>query len=84
MFALKGKELIKTKIMLNNTIMEQVVNFNYLEYQLGSNANYDLEIKLQRSNYICVKIKRKLLNETPRDNPKILQISSSNISLIWQ
>jgi hypothetical protein len=29
--ALREKELIKTKIMINNTASEQVTNFNYAE-----------------------------------------------------
>jgi hypothetical protein len=33
---LKGKELIKTKIMINKNIIEQVTSFNYLGCQLGS------------------------------------------------
>jgi hypothetical protein len=35
--ALKGKELIRAKIVINNNIIEQVTNCNYLGCQLGSN-----------------------------------------------
>jgi hypothetical protein len=34
--------------MTNNTIIEQFINFNYLERQFGNNRNYDLQKKLQR------------------------------------
>jgi hypothetical protein len=51
--ALKGKELIKAKIIINNTITEQFTNFNYLECQFGSNRNYYLPKKLQRFNHPC-------------------------------
>jgi hypothetical protein len=31
---LKGKELIKARILINNNIIEQVTNFNYLGYKI--------------------------------------------------
>jgi hypothetical protein len=50
-------------MMINNSITEQVSNFNYLGRQLGSNRYYVLRNKLQRFNYLCGKIKRALLNK---------------------
>jgi hypothetical protein len=51
--ALKGKEVIKVKIMIDNTITEQFTNFNYPECQFGSNTGYYLPKKLQRFNHLC-------------------------------
>jgi hypothetical protein len=45
--ALKGKELIRAKIVINN-ITEQVTNSNYVGCHLSSNRNHDLQNKLQR------------------------------------
>jgi hypothetical protein len=43
--------------VINNNIIEQVTDFNYLGCQLGSNRNHDLQNKLQRFNYLYVTIK---------------------------
>lgn len=61
---LKEKELITTEIMLNNTITEQVTNFNYLGCLMGTNRNYCLQNKLQGFDYLCEKIKCTLFNKT--------------------
>jgi hypothetical protein len=63
----EGKELIKAKIMINNDIIEQVTNFNYLGCQLGSNRNYDLQNKLQKSSHLCRTIKWALLNKSQQE-----------------
>jgi hypothetical protein len=65
--ALKGKKLIRAKIVINKDIIEQVTNFNYLGCQLGSNRNHDLQNKLQRLNYLCATIKHTLLNTAQQD-----------------
>lgn len=54
-------------MMINNTITEQVSNFNYLGRQLGTNRYYVLQNKLQRFNYLCGTIKRALLNKRQRE-----------------
>jgi hypothetical protein len=46
-FALKAKELIMAKIVINNNLIEQNTNFNYLGRQLGNNRNYNLQNKLE-------------------------------------
>jgi hypothetical protein len=48
--ALKRKELIRDKIIINNNIIEHTTNFNYLGYQWRSNRNYDIQNKLHGSN----------------------------------
>jgi hypothetical protein len=65
--ALKGKELIKAKIIINNNIIEEVTNCNYLGCQLGRNRNYDLQNKLKRFNYLCGTIKLILLNKSQQE-----------------
>jgi hypothetical protein len=62
--ALKGKESIRAKIVINNNIKEQVADFNDIGCRLGSNRNRDLQNKLQRFNYLCGTIKRTLLNRS--------------------
>jgi hypothetical protein len=65
--ALKGKELIRAKIVINNNIIEQVTNFNFLRCNLGRNINHDLQNKLPRFNYLCGTIKRTLLNRAQQE-----------------
>jgi hypothetical protein len=44
--ALKEKLNVRSVIVLNNHIIEQVNSFNYLGYVIGVTNNNDLEIKL--------------------------------------
>jgi hypothetical protein len=53
--------------MVNNTIIEQVTNFNYFGCQFGSSRNCGLENKPQRCNYLRATTKRTLLNKTKRE-----------------
>jgi hypothetical protein len=46
--AMKGKELIRTKIGLHNNIIEEVRNFSYQDCRFGSNRNLDYGINYKR------------------------------------
>jgi hypothetical protein len=46
--ALKGKVNVKSKIVLNNHIIEQVNSFSYLGYTIAVTNNKDLEVTLNR------------------------------------
>jgi hypothetical protein len=63
--------------MTNNTITEQFINFNYLECQFDTyKRNYkDLITSVEQLN---------IEQKSMQDSPKILQISSSAISVTWQ
>jgi hypothetical protein len=56
------KQTIRTKIVVNTNVMEQVTNFNYLGCHLISNRNLYIQDKLQRFN--CGTIKRTSLHKT--------------------
>jgi hypothetical protein len=56
--ALRGKDPIKIKIVINERILEQVLNFNYLGCNMGLNREMDINVKLQRFQKICGTIKR--------------------------
>jgi hypothetical protein len=47
MMALKGKVNVRSKIVLNNHIIEQVNSFNYLGYTIAVTNNKDLETKIK-------------------------------------
>jgi hypothetical protein len=44
--ALKGMMNVRTKIVINNIILEEVYSFNYLGYTITVSNNTDLEIKM--------------------------------------
>jgi hypothetical protein len=46
--AFQGKEHDRSKICIENTIFEQVNNFNYLRYNLTYKGNIDVEKKLEK------------------------------------
>jgi hypothetical protein len=55
--ALRGKDPIKIKIVINERILDQVLNCNYLGYNMGLNREMDINVKLQRFQQICGTIK---------------------------
>jgi hypothetical protein len=67
MMALKGKVNVRSKIVLNNHIIEQVNSFNYLGYTIAVTNNKDLEIKLNRFHQMCGTIRRMLYKKTRKD-----------------
>jgi hypothetical protein len=44
--AFEGKDTWRVKSVVNNKMMEQVLNFNYLGYNIGS-SKYDTDMKLK-------------------------------------
>jgi hypothetical protein len=65
--AMKGKEFIRMKIVINNNIVEVVRNFNYLGCQLGCNRYLVTWNKLQSVNCKCRTIKHTLLHKTRQE-----------------
>jgi hypothetical protein len=55
--ALRWKDPTKIKIVINERILEQVLNFNYLGYNMGRNIETDTNVKLQIFQQICGTIK---------------------------
>jgi hypothetical protein len=64
MMALKGKVNVRSKIVLNNHIIEQVNSFIYLGYTIAVTNDKDLEIKLNRFHQMCGTIRRMLNKKT--------------------
>lgn len=63
-----GKDHIRSKIVLNNTTLEQVSNFNYLGCDVTYNNNSaDVEKNVQKYQAICGTISRTLKNKTRKD-----------------
>jgi hypothetical protein len=50
--AMKGKVNVRTKIVINNDIIEQANRFDYLRYtiRVTNKKNRDLEINMNRFN----------------------------------
>jgi DNA modification methylase len=64
--AMKGKMNVRTKIVINNNILEQVNSFNYLGCIITVYNNTDLEIKRNRFNQMCSTI-RTMNNKTRKE-----------------
>jgi hypothetical protein len=56
--ALRGKDPIRIKTVINERIFDQVLNFYYLDYSIGLNREIDINVKPQRFQQICGTIKR--------------------------
>ena len=70
----QGKEPIRTKIMLNDRILEQVSYFIYLGNDIGYDIIYDIDVKLGKIQTICGTINRLFRNKLSRDKKiKVLQ-----------
>jgi hypothetical protein len=46
------------KIVISDWILDQVLNVNYLGYNMGLNRGMDINVKLQRFQQICGTVKR--------------------------
>jgi hypothetical protein len=58
--ALRGKDPIRIKIVINAQILDQVLNFNYLSYNMGLKREMDINVKLHSFQQICGTIKEDL------------------------
>jgi hypothetical protein len=67
MMAMKGEMNVRTKIVINNHIIEQAGSFNYLRYTITVTNSRDLEIKINRFNQVCCAIRRTLINKSRKD-----------------
>jgi hypothetical protein len=65
--ALRGKYPMRIKIVINGRIFYQVLNFNYLGYNMGLNREKDIDVKLQRFQQICGIIKRTLAGKVRKE-----------------
>jgi hypothetical protein len=62
--AFKGKHPIRTKIVINDTILEQVNHFKYLGSDISYENNKDIDEKVAKFTHICGSIHRNLKNKT--------------------
>jgi hypothetical protein len=67
MIPLRRKDPIRIKIVINERILEQVLNFNYLGYNMGLHREMDINVKLQRFQQICGTIKRTLAGKVRKE-----------------
>jgi hypothetical protein len=51
--AVIGEMTVRTKIMINNHIIEQINGSDYLRYTIPATNNRDLEIKMNIFNQMC-------------------------------
>ena len=58
--AFHGKYPVRTKICINDNILEQVTTFNYLGCDIGFDDDNDVKKKLHRFQMICGTIRRTL------------------------
>lgn len=65
--AFKGKQPVRTKIIINDHIIEQVNHFNYLGHDIGYDKDHDIDIKLAKFQRICGTINRTCKNKFRRD-----------------
>lgn len=62
--AFEGTNHKRCKIMINNKLIEQVNNFNYLGFNVSYCQKNDINIKLNRFYNMCGTIRRTLKNKT--------------------
>jgi hypothetical protein len=65
--ALKGKLNVYSKIVLENTTLEQVQQFNYLGCETSFIQERDVNNKIQKFQMVCGTISRTLKNKTGKD-----------------
>ena len=65
--AFRGKEPLRTKIIINDQILEQVSLFNNLGNYIGYDRNYDIAIKLDNFQRICGTVNRIFRSKVRRD-----------------
>jgi hypothetical protein len=65
--AFEGKHPRRSKIVIDNKIIEQVSHFNYLGCDVSYNYDADLQIKLNKFQYMSGTIKHTLTNKTRKD-----------------
>ena len=76
--AFKRKDLIRTKIVIDNKIMKQVSHFKYLGCDTSFYKNKSLDNKLHKSQYICEFLGRILKNKTRKETqPKFYKIMAT-------
>jgi len=65
--AFKGKHLVRFKIEIDGSILEQVKQFNYLGCELSLDGAPDFDKRINRFQEICVTVKKKILKKTRTD-----------------
>ena len=60
----KGKYPVRTKIVTNNSTLEQVSRFEYLGCAVSCASEYDIREKINKFRNICCTIHRNLRNKT--------------------
>jgi hypothetical protein len=61
--AFTGKDAVRTTIVIDGNVIEQVKYFNYLRFQLSWMKSYDMEAFLHTFQLFCGTIKRTLLGK---------------------
>ena len=54
----KGKHLVRSKIEIDGSILEQMKQFNYLACELGLDGEPDFDKKINRCQRICGPIRK--------------------------
>lgn len=65
--AFKGKDPVRSKIVVNNEILEQVSHFTYLGCDLTYENETDIQKKLHRFQHICGTLSRTLKKRTRKE-----------------
>jgi hypothetical protein len=82
--AFEGKHPRRSKIVIDNKIREQVSRFNYPGCDVSYNYDADLQIKLNKFQYMSGTIKHTLTNKTRKKyTTKILQSYGCTNTSIW-
>lgn len=63
----KGKHPVRSKVVIENKILEQVSYFDYLGCNVSYDRDKDIENKLNKFQLICGTINRTLQNKTRKD-----------------
>ena len=72
--AFRGMEPVRTKIMINGRILEQVSHFNYLGNDTGCHRNYDINVKLGKFQEIYHIFRNKVRRDTKLKFYKVMAV----------
>ena len=81
--AFRGIHLIRSKIVIDGSIMEQVYQFNYLGCELSLVGEVDLDKKLNRFQHMYGTIRRYLKKTSMGAQVKLYKVTTRPTLLYW-
>jgi hypothetical protein len=84
LWLLKGKHLVRSKIEVDGSILEQVRQFNYLGCELSLDGEPDFDKKRNRFQGICSTIRKHLQKTFTDTQMKFYKVVARPSPTVWQ